>query len=221
MKKIISNDFKNELTPSKIFAKVVVSVIVGVGWYSIQNLYEYIPNIYKNISQSLYDRMIISVAHGPRNHDALIMSFIMFFSTLFLTAACIYSYMLGGYLEKRIADEATDIESVDDVEREITEANKQKLKYVKIIGKSKFVPLVLGVVSGMLFIAVQFSNSQKEAEADMIRDFNRKIKIITPYVDLKVKDKIISDFSLMKNENDYLKINKRFEVIFKQNKLNP
>jgi hypothetical protein len=96
--------------------------------------------------------------------------------------------------------------------------NESYIKRFKIF-RSLF--KIFFVLSIIIFVLAQFAGSKVIAQAEIIREFNRKIDIISPYVDRKIKDRLVSDFSLMKGEKDYLNINKKFDSIFKQNNLTP
>jgi hypothetical protein len=208
MGSVFSKDFKSELTVGKISSKILVTIFVGAGWYYIQNLYEYIPRIYKSISQSLYDDMIVGAAHGPKDYDAIIVGFIFYLSTILICAIAVFGFVRISLLIKRELEE-------DDISTMTSEVFIKKMRMLR------FTYGIMSILSILLFIGTQFANSAVEAQAEMVRDFNRKVCIITPYVETIVKDRLISDFALMKGENDYLKINKKFELLFKQNNLKP
>lgn len=209
MSAFFSNDFKSELTVGKISAKILVAICVGVGWYFIQNLYEFIPGIYKSISQSLYDRMLVSIAHGPKNYDASLMTIALSFMSFFLVLVTLGLVQAHPFIERKNSSKS------EEISYNPTEFLSTLFKFFKPIST------IIFFVTVILSVIVQLGSSKIEAEAEIRREFNRKIVIITPYVDEKIKDKIISDFALMKEEKDYLKINSTFESIFKRYKLKP
>lgn len=208
MNNFFSNDFKSEMTFGKISAKILVTVAVAGGWFLIQNVSDFLPKIYKNISQTLYDRMIISVAHGPKNHDAILnMSFLYLISVFVVFSSnFLYRYLsarlkkLNGKTEENITDKTSQL---------------QRVKFLKRLAR------IMSLISIPFACIVIISIIKVFAEVEIIREFNRKISIATPYIDTKQKEIIISNFALMKGENDYLKINAKLDSIFKANKLTP
>lgn len=208
MKIFFSNDFKSELTFGKIAAKILVTVAVAGGWFLIQNASASLPKIYKNISQTLYDRLIISVAQGPINHDAISSMTFLYLMSVFIVFS---SYTLYRYFSVRLK------KLNGNIEEKTTDKNSQ-LKSVKFL---KTLAGVLSLLSLPFFCFTIIMIIKGFAEVEIIREFNRKINIVTPYIDSKQKEIIISNFALMKGENDYLIINAKLDSVFKANNLNP
>ncbi len=209
MASFFSKDFKSELTLGKITAKVLVALIVTLLAFSYEHISALILNIYKHLSQRLYDELLESVASGPIDY-----SFHSFFflQLIFILFVFFTTFELKRRFSKILGEESLKLDRT-----------KYQNPKIRVNGVKK-IKLYLNIEIGLLIIlsfSVIVLFALETSKADIQRSFNRKINIISPYIEAIQKDRIVSDFSMMKKEGDYKKINLTFDSLFKANNLKP
>lgn len=209
MASYFSKDFLSELTPGKITAKILVGLFIAFLAFCYDRISEFILNIYKTISQTLYDNLLQSVAEGPKDYS---LAHIDIFLYLLILLMIYITFSLRLRVSKAISEAEANIELIK--AKELPKKGRN-IKKLKTFLNAQIIFLVL-----VLLLEI-FAFSLERSKSEIRRAFERKVKIISPYVDTKHKDKLISDFSLMKEERDYIKINASFDSLFKANNLRP
>lgn len=191
----------------ELFNKVnTQSLIIGIiGTIICSNFIEPILNflssttvfLFKSISNRLYDRLFEEIALGKPDYSYIIIFALNILIINFLLFTIIYSFR-----KKRTPEELKErIEKRD---------KKQNGKINKIVFRSITIITFLSTTYAMVLSDIKMKTSQS---------FEQKIRIITPFIDQHTKDILISDFSRMKNFEDYKKIISFINFVAQKNKI--
>jgi len=175
--------------------------------YFLQPILEFVGNsivvFYKSFSQSLYDRVFEEMAVGKPDYDFTLM---LLFNGIFIGAN------LGAFL-------STLIPRKNKKEKEEITGKKKKQQEEKTEPIKRKNSTLKKVFFGVVFLSLLFFTSLSYLKHTYIQSFEQKIKIITPYTDSLNKDKLISDFSRMRNYDDYQKIMNEIQTISEKNNI--
>lgn len=75
---------------------------------------------------------------------------------------------------------------------------------------------VLTIVNAVIVLSLMVSEGIK---VSIINNFERRVKILTPYISSQDKDKLISKFNLMQGSADYYSINEQLEKFAMNNEI--
>lgn len=175
--------------------------------YFLQPILEFVGNsiviFYKSFSQSLYNRVFEEMAIGKPDYD---------FTIILLFNGIVLSFALGAFI-------ATVIPRKIKKEKEEIKGKKKKQQEEQIEPKKRKNSTLKKVFFGVFFLSTLFFTSLSYIKHTYIQSFEQKIRIITPYTDTLNKNMLISDFSRMKNYDDYQKIINEIEKIAEKNNI--
>jgi len=160
-------------------------------------------SIVKAISSTLYDRLFEEVALGKPNYD-----FVLVTAMFAFLIVPIFVLFRSGFSNMEVEEEVDKIDE-ENLPVVLAEIENMTNKIVKIERRIVWVKIVVVVVYllglGQMVLG--------DIKLKTIQAFEQQIRILTPYMDPKVKDKIISDFSRMKTYGNFLEIDKKINRI--------
>lgn len=192
----MANFFKNN--KSTIIASFMTGVIL---LYFIDPIFSFTANLFitvgSNISKTLVDKIYAQAAHLETQNHAFIL-YVILQSIMVVFLAIIIVWMLFDIFKKKRAE----VEKAEKVEK-ILENKSVVFVYV-------FICLIL-LIMQIFYISVGY------AQFRIISTFTRQMRVIEPYINEQEEEEIISQWSLMKNKSDYLKIIKKLNTIAEKN----
>ena len=206
------SDFRSELRPGKLAAKIVTAITIALLVIFWNNLSDWILKTYKSLSHTTRDKFYESLAD-----ETVDWAYQAYTITALIALAITVRYLqyvrytYEKYLD-RIEPKADATPSVERTSKtEEIQGTKEDIFKLKIFS---------GIV-GLFFIIFIIYTSLQFSAVKLRKTFERKIKIAAPYIPQNSKEKLTSDFSLMKSEKEYDIISSRFDSIFKVNNLRP
>lgn len=173
------------------FLEPLGNLLLSAGKIGFQT---YIDRIYKEVATQDLD-LPFMIIYG------FIVFFLMGFILDFFSGAI---KILKKYLRK---EEPEKTDNKKEISRDIkeNESPKKKGKIMKVVFPSILFILLLSMI-------IDISIKKKA-----ISSFNQHIRVLAPYISEEEKKFIISDFSTMKSQNDYRKIQEKLQGIAKKN----
>ncbi|MDN3593275.1 hypothetical protein [Zunongwangia endophytica] len=195
-------NFFEKINRNSLLAGIIGTILFI---YFLQPILEFVGNsiviFYKSISQSLYNRVFEEMAFGKPDYDFII---ILLFNGIVL------SFALGAFIATVIPRK---------IKKEEIKGKKKKQQGEKNEAKNRKNLTLRKVFYGVFFLSTLFFISLSYIKHTYIQSFEQKIRIITPYINTLNKDMLISNFSRMKNYDDYQKIINEIEKIEEKNNI--
>lgn len=183
----------NYINKNSLLAGIIGTILFI---YFLQPILEFfgglIVIIFKSFSETLYNRIFQEMAVGKPDYD-----FILLLLLNGVALGLIFSFFISTFSAKKNKDSQ--------------EKPKPKKRQIGL-GWVRFY-MIIFFFSLLGFAAISY------VKYSYTQSFEQKIKIITPYIDLYSRDKIISDFSLMKTFDDYKTIMNKIESIASSNSI--